>query len=507
MREMTTASTCDEAVSAGSAALAGIANTRTSAQKNAAKRIRLKQKPEILGDAINANKNAQRGTLFNQPFKIAGAAQDVGHCGERTKLRACEKREPAFAFGLHNMRIRSFKALRPSQQEAPIVSAPPYDVVNTEEARAIGAGNPISLMHTSRAEIDFAPGQDPHADAVYAKAAENFKALIKSGHLKQDAKPCLYLYEQQMGGNSQKGIVALCSVEEYDNGTIRKHEKTRKDKEDDRTRLTDETSANLGPVFLTYRDDKKIDALVNDVAKTKPLFDFVDEGKVRHKGWQIPGGEELVKLFASVPRAYIADGHHRAASAARVGRTRREKNPNHTGNEAYNNFLAVLFPASQLRILPYNRLVADLKGKSPKEFLNALKKVGTLTENAPASPTGAANVSIYIEGKWYGLRFDEPWGNDPVSSLDVSMLQDRVLAPVLGIDDPRTSERISFVGGIRGTKYLEKEVDEGRAAVAFSMYPTSVKQLMDIADADQIMPPKSTWFEPKLRSGLFINIF
>ena len=405
------------------------------------------------------------------------------------------------------MRIRSFKALRPSKTEAPVVSAPPYDVVNTEEARAIGAGNPISLMHTSRAEIDFAQGQDPHADAVYAKAVENFKALIEQKHLKRESKACLYIYEQQMGGNSQKGIVALCSVEEYDNGTIRKHEKTRKDKEDDRTRLTDETSANLGPVFLTYRDEKKIDAIVEEVVKNKPLFDFVDNGNVRHKGWQIPGGEEIIKLFAAIPRAYIADGHHRAASAARVGRSRREKNPKHTGNEDYNHFLAVLFPASQLRILPYNRLVVDLKGLSTKAFLDALKNVGTLTENAPASPTGAANVSVYIDGKWYGLSFNKPWGNDPVSSLDVSMLQDRVLAPLLGIDDPRTSERINFVGGIRGTAYLEKEVNEKRAAVAFSMYPTSVKQLMDIADADQIMPPKSTWFEPKLRSGLFINTF
>ena len=405
------------------------------------------------------------------------------------------------------MRIRNFKALRPSEAEAPVLSAPPYDVVSTEEAREMAKGNPLSLFRVSRAEIEFAPGQDPHADCVYAKAVENFKKLVATGHLKADDKPGLYLYEQQMGAHRQFGIVALCMVEEYDNGTIRRHEKTRKDKEDDRTRLTDETSANLGPVFLTYRDNASIDAIVKKTAAGKPLFDFADERGVAHRGWAIPGGEKLVELFAKVPRAYIADGHHRAASAARVGRTRREKNPNHTGEESYNAFLAVLFPASQLRILPYNRLVADLNGLSPAQFLEKLKAAGTVTENAPATPSQTAEVSVFLAGKWYGLSFKKPHGSDPVSSLDVSMLQDRVLSPVLGIDDPRTSERISFVGGIRGTQALEKAVNEGKAAVAFSMYPTSVSQLMDIADADQIMPPKSTWFEPKLRSGLFINAF
>ncbi len=405
------------------------------------------------------------------------------------------------------MRIRNFKALRPSETEAPIVSAPPYDVVSTEEARAIASGNPLSLLHVSRAEIDFAPGQDPHADCVYARAVENFKKLVAAGHLKADEEEGLYLYEQRMGGHSQYGVVSLALVEEYDDGTIRRHEKTRKDKEDDRTRLTDETSANLGPVFLTYRDDAAIDAVVNKIAAQKPLFDFADAANVEHRGWKIPASAGLDKLFAKVPRAYIADGHHRAASAARVGRMRRERNPHHTGKESYNAFLAVLFPASQLRILPYNRLVSDLNGLSPAAFLEALKKAGVVTENAPAAPAKASEVSIYLGGKWYGLSFAAPLGTDPVSRLDVSLLQDRVLAPILGIDDPRTSERISFVGGIRGTKYLEKEVDAGRAAVAFSMYPTSVSQLMDIADADQIMPPKSTWFEPKLRSGLFINVF
>lgn len=406
------------------------------------------------------------------------------------------------------MRIRSFKALRPSSQEAPVVSAPPYDVVNTEEARSIAEGNPLSLLHVSRAEIDFAQGQDPHADAVYAKAVENFHALVEKGHLARDAEPSVYVYEQQMGTHSQLGIVALSLVEEYDDGTIRRHEKTRKDKEDDRTRLTDETSANIGPVFLTYRDNAEIDAIVSETVKGAPLFDFVaKEDGVRHRGWRIRGAEALVKLFAGVPRAYIADGHHRAASAARVGRIRRERNAAHTGAEDYNAFLSVLFPSSQLKILAYNRLVADLNGLSEAAFIETLKSVGTVTGNASALPSKAGDVSVYIGGRWLGLSFAEPHGNDPVSSLDVSMLQDRVLGPALGIGDPRTSERISFVGGIRGTDYLKREVDAGRAAVAFSMYPTGVGQLMDIADANQIMPPKSTWFEPKLRSGLFIHTF
>jgi uncharacterized protein (DUF1015 family) len=405
------------------------------------------------------------------------------------------------------MQIRSFKALRPSEIETPIVSAPPYDVVSTEEARAMAAGNPLSLFHVSRAEIDFPAGQNPYDEKVYRKALENFNALVDGGHLRRDAGPCLYLYEQKMGKNVQRGIVALCMVDEYDNGTIRRHEKTRKDKEDDRTRLTDITSANLGPVFLTYRDMAAIDAIVDSVVKTAPLFDFTASDGVGHRGWMIPDSAAVIEAFKSVPRAYIADGHHRAASAARVGRMRRERNPHHTGDEDYNAFLAVLFPSSQLGILPYNRLVLDLNGLSETGFVEMLKRAGRISEGAKPAPSEAGRVSIYIDGKWLELAFSKPWGRDPVSGLDVSMLQDRVLGPILGIDDPRTSQRIGFVGGIRGTDYLKKAVDEKRAVVAFSMFPTSVGQLMAIADADQIMPPKSTWFEPKLRSGLFINTF
>jgi len=405
------------------------------------------------------------------------------------------------------MRLRSFRALRPGSPEASIVSAPPYDVVSTEEARTIAAGNPLSLLHVSRAEIDFAPGQDVHADCVYAKAAENFRMLVSEGHLKRDAAPSIYLYEQQLGEHRQQGIVALCLVDDYDKNVIRKHEKTRKDKEDDRTKLTSVISGNIGPVFLTYRDNELVSRIAEKAMSGETLFDLTATDGVQHRGWLINDAEELLRAFGDVPRAYIADGHHRAASAARVGRERSAANPNHTGEEDYNAFLSVLFPASQLKILPYNRLVSDLDGLSAHAFLDELEKVGTLTPNANPAPSEAGSVSVYVNGKWWGLRFNEPWGNDPVSSLDVSLLQDRVLSPALGIKDPRTSDRISFVGGIRGTKYLEREVDEKRAGAAFSMYPTSVEQLMDIADAGQIMPPKSTWFEPKLRSGLFIHTF
>ncbi len=405
------------------------------------------------------------------------------------------------------MRIRTFTPLRPRPELAPVIASLPYDVVTTEEARALAEGNPLSMLHIVRAEIDFPPGQDAHADAVYARAVENFRRLQAEGHLEREGAPCLYVYQQQMGAHTQRGLVALCLVEDYDNGLIKKHERTRRDKEDDRTRLTSDMSANAGPVFMTYRDVPEVTALMDAAAAAAPLFDFTAHDGIRHTGWRIEGGENVVRAFAQVPCVYIADGHHRAASAARVGRERREANPAHTGAEDYNAFLTVLFPASQLKILPYNRTVTTLRGRSPEAFLTELAKVGTLTPHAAPAPSAPGNVSVYLAGRWHGLRFSEPFGSDPVSRLDVSMLQDRVLAPLLGIDDPRTSQDVSFVGGIRGTDYLVAQVDSGAAAVAFSMYPTTLDQLMDIADAGQIMPPKSTWFEPKLRSGLFIHTF
>jgi uncharacterized protein (DUF1015 family) len=309
-----------------------------------------------------------------------------------------------------------------------------------------------------------------------------------------------------MGSHVQRGIVAGCHVDDYDRELIKKHEKTRKDKEDDRTRLIDTISADTGPVFLTYRDQAAVTALVNAKTKEKPLYDFTAPDGIRHTVWRVAGGAEWVNAFGAVPVTYIADGHHRAASAARVARLRRERNPHHTGAEDYNWFLCVLFPASELKILPYNRIVLDLNGLSSADFLAKAKSLFGLVEDAAPSPTAVGQVSMYLGGKWYGLVVKPEAGADPVSRLDVSVLQDKLLAPVLGITDVRTSKRIDFVGGIRGPGELMKRVD-AEGGVAFSMYPVTLGQLMDIADAGQIMPPKSTWFEPKLRSGLFIHTF
>jgi uncharacterized protein (DUF1015 family) len=404
------------------------------------------------------------------------------------------------------MRIHPFKGLVPQPAFAPEVACVPYDVVNAAEAAALAAGRPHSLLHVDRAEIDLPAGIDPYSDAVYAKARENLIGLQRSGVLARESEPCLYVYQQQMGAHVQRGLVAGCHVDDYDGGLIKKHEKTRRDKEDDRTRLIDTLGADTGPVFLTYRDNAGVTALVNAKTQEKPLHDFTAPDGIRHTVWRIADGAEWVNAFAAVPVTYIADGHHRAASAARVARLRRERNPHHTGGEDYNWFLCVLFPASELKILPYNRLVADLNGRSPAQFLASVKGVFAVDDNAPATPAGVGRVSMYLDGKWHGLKMPVDPKADPVSRLDVSVLQDKLLAPVLGIDDPRTSKRIDFVGGIRGTGELVKRVD-AEGGVAFSMYPVTLAQLMDIADAGQIMPPKSTWFEPKLRSGLFIHTF
>ena len=382
----------------------------------------------------------------------------------------------------------------------------PYDVVNTAEAAALAAGHPHSLLRVDRAEIDLPAKTDPYSEAVYARARENFLALQRAGVLVRETEPCLYVYQQQMGAHIQRGLVAGCHVDDYDAELIKKHEKTRKDKEDDRTKLIDTLSADTGPVFLTYRDNAAITALVNGKTKETPRHDFTAPDGIRHTVWRIAGGAEWVTAFGAVPVTYIADGHHRAASAARVARLRRERNPQHTGAEDYNWFLCVLFPASELKILPYNRIVVDLRGLAPAAFLAKVKAIFAVQENAAPSPTTVGEVSMYLSGKWYGLRCAADANADPVSRLDVSVLQDRLLAPVLGIDDVRTSKRIDFVGGIRGPGELAKRVD-AEGGVAFSMFPVTLAQLMDIADAGQIMPPKSTWFEPKLRSGLVIHTF
>jgi uncharacterized protein (DUF1015 family) len=404
------------------------------------------------------------------------------------------------------MRIRAFQGLVPAPALAAEVACVPYDVVDTAEAAALAAGRPRSLLHVDRAEIDLPPGTDPHSDAVYARARENFLRLQRDRVLGRETGRCLYLYQQQMGAHRQRGLVAVCHVDDYDGGLIKKHEKTRPDKEDDRTRLIDTLSANTGPVFLTYRDEPAVTALIEAKVKETPQHDFVAPDGVRHTAWRIPGGAEWVKAFERVAALYIADGHHRAASAARVARLRRARNRRHSGDEDYNWFLGVIFPAGELKILPYNRRVVDLHGHSPAAFLEKVGAVFGLEENAAPAPAGTGRLSMYLGGRWYGLRCPVDPRADPVARFDVEVLQDRLLAPILGIDDPRASKRIDFIGGIRGPEELARRVD-ARGGVAFSLYPVTVTQLMDIADAGQIMPPKSTWFEPKLRSGLFIHTF
>jgi len=422
------------------------------------------------------------------------------------------------------MKFKPFNALRPAPGKAAQVCAVPYDVVNTDEARQLAANNEDSLLHVSRPEIDL-PGVDIHADEVYAQGLKAFKSLQERGALIRDGEDCFYVYRQTMGDHAQTGVMGCCHVADYENNIILKHEKTRQDKEDDRTRHTLTLRANIGPVFLMYRDQPAIDAEVAAIMQTAPLENFVAADNVRHTVWRVNADAvpRLSAHMAGVPKAYIADGHHRAASAARAARelAAREdarppcamngassknmegERPREPHDEA-NWFLAVMFPASQLNILAYHRCVADLNNLPQADFLAAVGKIFDTREVADGVVLGQREARMYLAGRWYSLTWPEPQGN-PVSKLDVSVLQDRLLAPVLGIDDPRTNSRISFVGGIRGAKELMRRVDSGEAAVAFAMFPVSVGEVMDIADADSIMPPKSTWFEPKLRSGVAIH--
>jgi uncharacterized protein (DUF1015 family) len=403
--------------------------------------------------------------------------------------------------------IRPFRALRPPPERAEAVAAVPYDVVNTEEARALADGNPLSFLHVSRPEIDLPPGTDLYSDAVYRKAVENFEKLIATAPLEKETEPSLYIYRLVMGQHQQIGIVACSSIDEYDNGAIRKHERTRRDKEDDRTRHMIMLRAQTGPVFLTYRTQAEIDEQVSAATSADQLFDITAADGIRHTIWRVTDTAALVESFASVPLLYIADGHHRAASASRARAELREQSFTHTGDEDYNYFLTVIFPDSQVQILAYNRVVRDLNGLSQEDFLAALKRQFTVTENVSPEPPERSHWSMYLDGKWYGLRLspDATLPIGTVAALDVSVLQDRLLDPILGIKDVRTDKRIDFVGGLRGTGELERLVDEGKAAVAFSLYPTTVDQLLVVSDANEIMPPKSTWFEPKLRDGLLIH--
>jgi len=407
------------------------------------------------------------------------------------------------------MRLRTFQGLVPVPEQAAAVAAVPYDVVNREESKALAKGNPVSLLHVDRAEIDLPDDVNAYDDRVYAKALENLRKLQSDGVLVREKEPTMYLYRQVMGSHAQTGLVAVCHIEDYENDVIKKHEKTRKVKEDDRTRLVDTLSANTGPIFLTYRDHATVLALTKAHEEhDTPVHDFTAPDGIRHQVWRLPADTcaKLTDFFVKeIPVAYVADGHHRSASAARVGKERRERNPSHTGQENYNWFLSVLFPAGELKILPYNRAVKDLNGHTKDGFLQVVKAIFNVSPNGLKDPLHPGQAGMYIGGKWYQLDWAPLAGASPVDVLDVSILQERLLATVLGIDDPRTNERIDFIGGIRGTAELERLVDSGGAAVAFSMYPTTVDQLMAISDAGQIMPPKSTWFEPKLRSGLFIH--
>jgi uncharacterized protein (DUF1015 family) len=401
--------------------------------------------------------------------------------------------------------VAPFRALRPSPAAAARVAAVPYDVVNADEARALAAGNPLSFLHVSRAEIDCPRDTHPYSNAVYAKAVSNLARLRQEAPFVIEDTASLYVYRLRMGAGTQTGVAACYSLDEYERDVIKKHERTRPDKEDDRTKHLLALRAQTGPVFLIHRGAPAIDRIVDRVASSKPLVDFTAVDDVQHTVWRVDAGDEsaLVDAFAAVPSLYIADGHHRAASAARA--RRQVRGPNGEQGE-WDTVLAVAFPASQVRILPYNRVVSDLGGQTPAAFLQALRE-RFVVRDGPATPERRGEVGMFLNGSWHALVMGQSDASIPAAArLDVSRLQDLVLGPMLGIGDVRSSKRIDFVGGLRGTGELESLVRSGRAVVAFSMYPVSVDDLMTIADAGGIMPPKSTWFEPKLRDGLLSHL-
>ena len=400
--------------------------------------------------------------------------------------------------------IKPFAALRPEPELAARICELPYDVMSSDEAREIAAGNPLSFLHVSKPEIDLPPATDVYAPEVYAKGRENFQKLIRDGALKQDSQPCFYLYRQIMGKHSQVGLVAAASCEEYLRGVIKKHELTRPDKENDRVRHIEALNSQTGPVFLTYRANAELDKFVAKKISKKPDVDFTAKDGVRHTAWVI-ADEDGIKFietqFSTIPFLYIADGHHRSAAAARVFKSR--KGAGHSGQ-----FLAVIFPHHQMQILPYNRVLKDLNNWTPEQLLEILGAVFIIDPVGKASPVFKHELGLYLQGKWHTLAFHYKLATTSglIDSLDVSLLQEHILSPVFGIDDSRTSKRVNFVGGIRGTAELEKLVNSGEYACAFSMFPTSINDLMSIADAGGIMPPKSTWFEPKLRDAMFCHL-
>lgn len=423
-------------------------------------------------------------------------------------------------------KIKPFRALRPQEELAKQVSSVPYDVLNAQEAREIIKKNPISFLHVSRSEIDLAEDVNPYADEVYAKAKENFEKMRSDGVLELEAEPCLYVYELQMGEQIQTSVVACCSIDEYDNDLIKKHEKTRPDKENDRTRHIIELEAQTGLIFLCYRGSEEINSLVEKAMQAEPLYDFeaedVNKNVIRNTIWKIDATASLVSAFEKVPAIYIADGHHRAASSSRARTFLRQEAVENLNESAvclapeveiaeaeYNFVIAALFPAEQLNILAYNRIVKDLNGLSVDDFFQKVSESGfNVLETDNPIPENPGEICVYAEAKWRKLIFNIDYLVAPsvIESLDVSRLENFILRPILGIEDVRTDKRIDFVGGIRGTGELEKLIDSGVWKIAFSMFPTTVEQLLQVSDENQIMPPKSTWFEPKLRDGLLIHL-
>lgn len=408
--------------------------------------------------------------------------------------------------------VKPFRGIRPPRNLVEQVASRPYDVLNSDEARAEAAGNPKSLYHIIKPEIDFPAGTDEHDERVYDRAVENFQAFRQNGWLVQDDADYYYIYAQTMDGRTQYGIVVAANVHDYVNGVIKKHELTRRDKEDDRMRHVRINNANIEPVFFAFPDNEILETIIRKVTSAEAEYDFTAPDGFGHHFWVVDDPADIAAIteaFAAMPSLYIADGHHRSAAAARVGLEKAQTDPNHTGDEEYNYFLAVAFPASHLRIIDYNRVVRDLNGLTPEQFLKALEKDFIVAPKGAETytPAGLHNFSLYLDGQWYSLtaregRYDDA---DPIGVLDVTISSDLILRDILGIHDLRSDKRIDFVGGIRGLGELKRRVDSGEMAMALALYPVSMKQLMDIADTGNIMPPKTTWFEPKLRSGLVIH--
>ncbi len=407
--------------------------------------------------------------------------------------------------------IKAFKGWRPTKDKVKEVASRPYDVINTAEARVEAEGKPSSFLHVVKPEIDFPEDQNPYAQEVYDKGKSNFEALVQNGIMLQDDEDCLYIYRLTMDGQSQAGIVAAAAIDDYFNNVIKKHELTRPDKEEDRKKHVRISEMNAEPVFFAYPAADDLDQIVEGIVAAEAEYDFTAEDGVRHELWVVKGEnvENIITEFAKLPSTYVADGHHRTAAGALVGQDLRKENPNYTGKEAFNYFLAVHFPDNQLNIIDYNRVVKDLNGLSKEEYINKLTQSFEvkLVGKTQSKPSKLHEFGMYLEGEWYALTANEGTfdDNDPIGVLDVTILSKQILEPVLNIVDLRTDKRIDFVGGIRGLGELEKRVDSGEMKVAFALYPVSMKQLIDIADSGAIMPPKTTWFEPKLRSGLVVH--